>query len=158
MIAASLREARASLLADTSVRGVAFGRALADILDGTLTALFEEIARPKVALVSLGSYARRELCPGSDVDVLLLHDVRGRNEAELRTLAERCWYPLWDAGFVTGHGLRTVRDSIALADSDLDALTVLLDARHVAGDHALTDALVTGGRDRKSTRLNSSHL
>jgi [protein-PII] uridylyltransferase len=156
MIAASLREARASLLADTSVRGVAFGRALADVLDRTLTALFEEIARPKVALVALGSYARRELCPGSDVDVLLLHDVRGRNEAELRTLAERCWYPLWDAGFVTGHGLRTVRDSVALADSDLDALTVLLDARHVAGDAALTDALVAGGRKlaaRRSRRV-----
>ena len=38
-------------------------------------------------------------------------------------LAERCWYPLWDAGFVTGHGTRTVKESLALADDDLDALT-----------------------------------
>ena len=37
-------------------------------------------------------------------------------------MTEQLWYPLWDAGFVTGHGARTVKESIALADDDLDAL------------------------------------
>ena len=122
MIAASLRDARASLLADTTRRGVAFGEALADVLDRTLRELFEDVGgKTRVALVALGSYARRELCPGSDVDVLLLHDAKGRGLPAVRDLAERIWYPLWDAGFVTGHGTRTVKDSIALADEDIDA-------------------------------------
>jgi [protein-PII] uridylyltransferase len=157
MIAASLRDARASLLADTTVRGAAFGEAMADVLDRTLTELFEDVGgRTRVALVALGSYARRELCPGSDVDVLLLHDAKGRSLPAVRDLAERIWYPLWDAGLVTGHGTRTVKDSIALADEDIDALTAFLDAHHIAGDADLTDELVTRGRQlaqRRSRRV-----
>ena len=146
MIAASLRDARASLLADTTRRGAAFGEALADVLDRTLRELFEDVGgKTRVALVALGSYARRELCPGSDVDVLLLHDAKGRGLPAVRDLAERIWYPLWDAGFVTGHGTRTVKDSIALADEDIDALTAFLDAHHIAGAEDLTDELVTRG-------------
>jgi [protein-PII] uridylyltransferase len=157
MIAASLRDARASLLADTSLRGVGFGEALADVLDRTLRELFDDVGgKTRVALVALGSYARRELCPGSDIDVLLLHDAKGRALPAVRDLAERIWYPLWDAGFVTGHGTRTVKDSMALADEDIDALTAFLDAHHIAGNEELTDELVTRGRQlaqRRSRRL-----
>ncbi|GIU86308.1 MAG: bifunctional uridylyltransferase/uridylyl-removing enzyme [Acidimicrobiia bacterium] len=140
--ASSLRERRTALVADGGLRGAAFGRALADVLDEALGGLLAELAvGVPVALVALGSYARRELCPGSDVDVLLLHDARGRNVASVRSLAERCWYPLWDAGFVTGHGVRTVKESLALAEDDVDALTAMLEVRLVAGDGALVDAL-----------------
>ena len=106
--------------------------------------------------VALGSYGRRELCPGSDVDVLLLHDVRSKHRGAVKQLAERCWYPLWDAGFVTGHGMRTVKESLALADEDLDALTSFLDGRTIAGDATLTDELIAKGRQlasRRATRV-----
>ncbi|MDQ1458842.1 MAG: [protein-PII] uridylyltransferase, partial [Actinomycetota bacterium] len=99
-------------------------------------------AAGNVALVGLGSYARRELCPGSDVDVLLVHNLRGRRSADtVRTTTEQLWYPLWDAGFVTGHGARTIKESIALADDDLDALTALLDVRVIAGASELGEEL-----------------
>jgi len=157
MIGPTLRDARASLLADPKVRGLDFGIALADLLDRCLTELFDAAGgADRIALVALGSYARRELCPGSDVDVILLHDAPRRREAEVRAVAERCWYPLWDAGFVTGHGVRTVRESVTLADADLDALTSLPDARHVVGDATLTDELVTAGRklaERRGRRV-----
>ena len=42
------------------------------------------------------------------------------------------WYPLWDAGFVLGHRCGTVKEALALADDELDALTALLDVRLVA--------------------------
>ena len=117
---ARLRAERAKLLDDESLQGRAFGRALAALLDSALTTLatrFGESAN--VALVALGSYGRAELCPGSDVDVLLVHSGRGRRGTDdVRALAEQVWYPLWDAGFVTGHGARTVRESIALADDE----------------------------------------
>jgi [protein-PII] uridylyltransferase len=148
VIAASLKDARASLLADTSVQGRAFGVALSDMLTNALSELFEGLGpRAPVALVALGSYARRELCPGSDIDLLLLHNAKPRQQAAVRELAERLWYPLWDAGFVTGHAARSVRESIALANDDLDALTSLLDGRHITGARELTDDLVE--RDRQ---------
>ena len=148
MITESLRDARAALLADTSVQGGAFGAALAEALDTNLRKLFEELG-PRVpsALAALGSYGRGELCPGSDIDVLLLHDARGRKRNDVSPLAEQLWYPLWDAGFVTGHGTRTVKESIALADEDLDTLTAFLDARLVVGDDRLVDELVAKARD-----------
>jgi [protein-PII] uridylyltransferase len=153
VIRSTLREGRSALLADPSVRGNAYGVALSELLDRTLRELFEDLGpRTPVALVTLGSYARRELCPGSDVDVMLLHDARGSKRAAVGELAERCWYPLWDAGFVTGHSTRSVKESIALADEDLDVLTALLDARGLIGDAGLTDALLSRGRDLAERR------
>ena len=158
--ASSLRERRAALVADEALRGAAFGRAMASVLDETLRRLLDELAPPvPVALVALGSYARGELCPGSDVDVLLLHDARGRGVAAVGALAERCWYPLWDAGLVTGHGVRNVKESIALADEDVDALTSMLEVRAVAGDRALAATLRARAVDlarRRRARLLTS--
>jgi [protein-PII] uridylyltransferase len=88
------------------------------------------------AVVALGSYARNELCPGSDVDVMLVHDGRA-DKGDVGAAAETLWYPLWDAGFVLGHAVRTPKEALALATTDLDALTVLLDLRVVAGDEAI---------------------
>jgi [protein-PII] uridylyltransferase len=105
-------------------------------------------------LVALGSYGREQLCPASDVDVLLLHGAPRRREDDVRALAERLWYPLWDAGFVTGHATRTPKESLALADTDLDALTALLEARHVAGDASVTEGVVAGARRLAERRRN----
>jgi [protein-PII] uridylyltransferase len=154
VIAARLREQRAAIMADTTLQGREFGIALAEVIDESLRSAFAEIDADKdVAIVALGSYGRRELCPGSDVDVLLVHNFRNRKQvATVREMTERLWYPLWDAGFVTGHGARSVKDSIDLADSDLDALTALLEIRHVAGDDALTTELERKARDLAQRR------
>jgi [protein-PII] uridylyltransferase len=134
-----LRDARARLVADSALGGPAFGAAYAALLDGVLAPLFERAAGEEAAaLVSLGSYAREELCPGSDVDLLLLHG-GGRT---IPALADALWYPLWDAGFVVGHSARTLKEAVAVADGDLHVLTSMLDVRHVAGDEALSSALV----------------
>jgi [protein-PII] uridylyltransferase len=149
-----LRDARVRLLADQTLRGSAFGAALADAVDAALVEAFGDVGDAgEVALVGLGSYARRELCPGSDVDVLLVHNLRGRRSADaVRTLTEQLWYPLWDAGFVTGHGARTIRESVALADDDLDALTALLDVRLIAGVGELAVDLERKARELAARR------
>ncbi|MGH8977745.1 MAG: DUF294 nucleotidyltransferase-like domain-containing protein, partial [Acidimicrobiia bacterium] len=153
----SLRAARAALLEDDALRGSAFGAALSARLDAALAGVFDAARGPlRVSLVALGSYARRELCPGSDVDLLLLHDVRTKQRDAAREVAERCWYPLWDAGFVTGHALRSVKESIALADAELDTMTSFLVVRPVAGDDTLTTELVAKARQlavRRSARV-----
>ena len=132
--AARLRIARDRVVADTRLRGAAFGAALADVCDATLEETAATLTlKGKWAVVVAGSYARRELCPGSDLDVVLVHGggARGRDaESAARTL----WYPFWDAGFSLGQATRTPKEALALADNDLDALTALLDVRVVAGD------------------------
>ena len=90
-----------------------------------------------LAVVAVGGYGRRELTPGSDLDVLLLH-TRPR---DVKELADRLWYPIWDAGVGLDHSVRTVDEAAAVAREDLKAALGLLDARHVAGDPALTTRL-----------------
>jgi len=132
--ATRLRTERERVVADTRVRGAAFGVALADLCDTVLAETAAHLTlKGKWAVIVAGSYARRELCPGSDLDVVLVHGggARGRDaEAAARTI----WYPFWDAGFSLGQATRTPKEALALADSDLDALTALLDIRVVAGD------------------------
>jgi [protein-PII] uridylyltransferase len=90
-----------------------------------------------VAVVAVGGYGRAELTPGSDLDVLLLHD-RPRDAKEV---ADRLWYPIWDTGVGLDHSVRTVEEAATVAREDLKAALGLLDARHVAGDPALTSRL-----------------
>ncbi|HEX5613668.1 MAG TPA: [protein-PII] uridylyltransferase [Acidimicrobiia bacterium] len=161
MHASTLRDARDALVASHELRGTGFGRALGALLDDALGGLLDELqpsVSVPVALVALGSYARGELCPGSDIDVLLLHGAsrKPRVRDEVRAAAERLWYPLWDAAFVTGHAARTVKQSIALADEDTDGMTALVHVRHVAGDPTLTAELEQRARQlaqRRARRL-----
>ena len=131
----AIRADRDALFGDPSLRGRAFCRAYSNRADAWLTTLLG--GERDVALVAVGGYGRAELAPGSDLDVVLLHGGR----KDVRELAERIWYPLWDAGLKLGHGVRTVKEALALAASDLDTATSLLDARLIAGDPALSEEL-----------------
>jgi [protein-PII] uridylyltransferase len=93
-----------------------------------------------VALVAVGGYGRRELLPGSDLDVLLLHAGR----PDISALADRIWYPIWDSGTRLDHAVRTPREGREVARADLRAALGLLHARHVAGDPGLTTELRLG--------------
>ncbi|MEU9831211.1 [protein-PII] uridylyltransferase [Streptosporangium sp. NPDC048047] len=89
-----------------------------------------------VALVAVGSLGRGELAPGSDLDLVLLHDGR----QDVARVADRLWYPVWDAGVGLDHSVRTVEEAAAVARDDLKAVLGLIQARHVAGDPELTRA------------------
>ena len=93
-----------------------------------------------MALVAVGGYGRRELLPGSDLDVLLLHTGR----PGISGLADRIWYPIWDSGAHLDHAVRTPREGREVAQADLRAALGMLHARHVAGDPALTAELRAG--------------
>jgi [protein-PII] uridylyltransferase len=93
-----------------------------------------------VSLVAVGGYGRRELLPGSDLDVLLLHAAR----PDISELADRIWYPIWDSGIRLDHAVRTPREGREVARADLRAALGLLHARHVAGDPSLTAELRLG--------------
>ena len=131
----------APLLADELLTGAAWCQAHAELVDQWLAGLFAEAvpAGSGAALVAVGGYGRSELCPRSDVDVLLLHD-KGLEVAEL---AAALWYPIWDQGLKLGHNVATVRQALALAAKDLESATTLLSARHIAGDESLSAELAS---------------
>src|SRR5438270_2908572 len=127
---------RRELLGNRKLTGSAFCRAHAALVESWLVELLG--AEEDVCLVAVGSLGRRELCPYSDLDLLLLH--RGRRD--VGAVAERLWYPIWDSGLSLDHSVRTVKEALSVADSDLKAAIGLLDARPIAGDMKLGDALV----------------
>src|ERR1019366_1954437 len=102
-----------ALLRDSSLRGSVFSRAYGAFIDEWLRTLVPD--PDDVAVIAVGGYGRQELCPGSDLDILLLH--KGRKD--VARLAEQLWYPLWDAGLQVDHSVRTVRQALAEAAADL---------------------------------------
>jgi [protein-PII] uridylyltransferase len=91
----------------------------------------EEIHDGSVALAALGSYGRRELCLGSDVDLLVIH--QGRLSRETSEMIRRVLYTLWDAKLEVGHSVLTFQECNRLALSDFRFLTSVMDARFLLG-------------------------
>jgi [protein-PII] uridylyltransferase len=112
-----------SFAADRARRSAGADRWLAGLLP----------AGPGVALLAVGGFGRRELLPGSDLDLLLLHDgVPG-----ISGIADRIWYPVWDSGVRLDHSVRTPDEARQAATADLKVALGLLYARPVAGDAGL---------------------
>ncbi|GAA0664607.1 [protein-PII] uridylyltransferase [Streptomyces malaysiensis subsp. malaysiensis] len=139
--------ARLRLLQEGARSGPPRRSALADLTDQWLAALLTGgvesagIGRG-AALVAVGGYGRGELSPRSDLDVLLLHDGTADRSA-LAALADHIWYPVWDMGLALDHSVRTPDEARGTAAEDLKVQLGLLDARHIAGDAALTADLRT---------------
>jgi [protein-PII] uridylyltransferase len=83
------------------------------------------------AVVAVGGYGRGELCPYSDIDLLILYD---RTSEEFgRFLAKELVYLLWDINLKVGHSFRTPEQSIEMARADSTAENALIDARLLVG-------------------------
>ena len=93
-----------------------------------------------ISIIALGGYGRDELCPYSDIDLLILYSVKSKKWA--KELTEHLLYFLWDLNLEIGHSVRTVDECIELSkDHDTTILTSLLDSRHIYGDEKLTKKL-----------------
>lgn len=112
---------------------------------------------PGLALAMVGSLARGEAGPASDVDLVLLHEGRHLSPATLARLADALWYPLWDGGLRLDHSVRTIAACREVASVDLGAAVGLLDLALVAGDAALVGrtrtVLCEDWRDASRRRL-----
>jgi [protein-PII] uridylyltransferase len=135
--------ARLRLLTEGARSGPPRRSALAELTDDWLAGLFAAGSQglAGVSLVAVGGYGRGELSPRSDLDLLLLHD--GADTDAVAALADRVWYPVWDLGLALDHSVRTPAEARRTAAEDLKVQLGLLDARHLAGDPALTASLRT---------------
>jgi [protein-PII] uridylyltransferase len=115
----------------------------ADLMDRFIRSLFFEAGlRDKIradrkdvfTVIALGSYGRRALCFGSDVDLMVVH--QGRLSPEMNEIIPRALYPLWDAKLDVGHSILTVQECVRLSRNDFRVLTSVMDARFLLGSRA----------------------
>ncbi|MFM2437332.1 MAG: Bifunctional uridylyltransferase/uridylyl-removing enzyme, partial [Actinomycetota bacterium] len=156
---AVFRNARAELLASPWTPDLPPAQrraALSDLTDGWLQGVFAASGAPPqgAALVAVGGYGRRELAPGSDIDLVLLHSPG----TDVDEVADRVWYPVWDSGLRLDHSVRTPAQARRMANSDLKVMLGLLDARTVVGDASLLAGLrasaLSDWRARAAERLS----
>ena len=108
-----------------------------------------------VALAAIGGYGRGELSPGSDLDILILHQGQFRQE-RLSSFVNALLYPLWER-FTVDHSVRTRDETSKTSKCDIKVALGLLDIRLIAGDPNLVAAVqsdsVNSWRKNSRTRL-----
>ncbi|MCH2415619.1 MAG: [protein-PII] uridylyltransferase [Acidimicrobiales bacterium] len=133
------------LLLEGSTTGSVFCAELTKRVDQFIEEIFEAAGSPpEIAVCAIGGYGRKELCPGSDIDVLLIHD----QSVDVLPIAEKIWYPLWDAGLKLGHQVGTQEEILNLAESSLETATSLLSSRSIAGDNEIVDLLAEKAQEQ----------
>ena len=104
----------------------------------TLWAQNVDISQP-ISLIAVGGYAREELHPYSDVDMLiLLGDSLTEQPPES---ISRFLTQLWDVGLEIGHSVRSLKQCRELAEQDITIATNLLETRLLAGSPVLFKSL-----------------
>ncbi|HWX43100.1 MAG TPA: [protein-PII] uridylyltransferase [Blastocatellia bacterium] len=94
-----------------------------------------EIELKTCTAVALGGYGRRDLSPGSDIDILFLH--AGRRSEGAKKFAQQVLYLLWDIGLTVGHSFRSVAECVDMSRRDLHSRTAMSEARLITGSQAL---------------------
>lgn len=130
-----MRSGRSPLLVAPELRGRQYAEALSDATDAWFQQVVAQagLSGADIALLAVGGYGRRELCPYSDVDVILVHG-DGVDGAEV---AEALWYPAWDRGLKLGYAVVTIEQAKALLDEEFEWATSLQHTRLVAGRQEL---------------------
>ena len=99
------------------------------------------LKKPKaVSLTAVGGYGRGELSPGSDLDLLILHD-DSEKSATLAEFVNAFLYPLWNAKVSLDHSVRTRIETRDMAQEDIRVALGLLDIRLIAGNTELAAAV-----------------
>ena len=133
-------------------------RFLSQLFQEALRAHFESDTGKEIALAAVGGYGRGELSPGSDLDILILHNGKIAEE-KLKAVVNDLLYPLWDRNSVD-HSVRTRSQTRDAAASDLRVATGLLDIRFIAGNANLVSAVQADSLDywRRDAQRNLPEL
>ncbi len=121
-----------------------------------------KFSRKPLSIVAVGGYGQKELCAGSDIDLLFLH--HDLPEDLLSEAVERVTYALWDEHLDVGYRVCTIEEVLADASRDLSFLTALLSMRLVAGSrslfqkmaHLFEERLISGRRKELFERLKKA--
>lgn len=149
-------DARRALVARADLAPAALRAQLWELARSTLNDLAAGHLPGGWALLAIGGTAKAQLCPGSDLDLLLLHPDRVADR-QVAAVAEQLWYPLWDQGWKVTPLTHAPSTARAQAGRDLVTATALLSTAHVGGDAdlsaAVVDAVATQWRKQGGARL-----
>jgi len=125
----------------SGISGTDTVRFMSEMADSLIRVLWDqlEMAQPNeanlVALVAVGGYGRMELCPQSDIDLLIITSEKPtKHEIDQ---AENIVRSLWDYGFVLGSSVRSISQCKEASIKDPETWTSFLNERFVAGNHEL---------------------
>jgi [protein-PII] uridylyltransferase len=108
------------------------------IMDAAIAQLRSKgIKPPKLALMAIGGYGRRELNPKSDVDIAFLHAGRRSLPEGVEIVVTDVLNVLFACDFTPGHSTRNLSESIAEANREMQSKTAMLEARQLWGDKEL---------------------
>jgi [protein-PII] uridylyltransferase len=139
-----VEEARLRMLHRAGGSGIEICEMRSDVLDAALKYLWKEMLasedaaearKVSLSLVATGGYGRRQMNPGSDVDVLfLLEGKSAQTPAPIATLISGFQTMLWDIGYKVGDSsTRSVGETIKQANADNQVKTALIESRYLAG-------------------------
>ena len=101
-----------------------------------------------LAAIAVGGYGRKELAPGSDLDLLFLlpessRACPGRIAPATKACISAVVASLWDLGFELDHAVRSASECLELARDDATVLAGLVDRRLLWGGFGLFTSLDT---------------
>jgi len=137
-------------------------RERSDQIDREISSLFLDALRASqmpsesVALGAVGGYGRGELSPGSDIDLLILHD-GNQSEAKLSDFVNAILYPLWDQSRSVDHSVRTRFETLENAKNDLRVQLGLLDLRYLCGEELLVEGVARDASENWIKNFSKYH-
>jgi len=97
---------------------------------------------PDIALIAVGGYGRRELHPGSDIDILVL--LKKQENKSLGEKLSQYFTFLWDLGLDLGHSVRTIDECWQAGRRDITIATNFLESRLLTGYDKLYEQFQQG--------------
>ncbi len=98
-----------------------------------------KIRDQKLSLIAVGGYGRGELHPASDIDLMIL--LPSSINPAIKTRIEDFLRFLWDIGLEVGHSVRTVKDCVREAKTDITVVTNMMESRLLTGREDLYVAM-----------------
>ncbi|HUW50188.1 MAG TPA: [protein-PII] uridylyltransferase [Sulfuricella sp.] len=121
------------------------------LVDGLLKSIWQQISLPSSgALVAVGGYGRKQLYPGSDIDLLIL--LPASPDSTIEQKLEHLIGLLWDIGLEVGHSVRTLPECLEEATKDITVQTNLLEARFLTGNRILFESLAAALQQNLNAR------
>ncbi|MCY4421154.1 MAG: [protein-PII] uridylyltransferase [Gammaproteobacteria bacterium] len=100
-----------------------------------------QVSNHMAALVAVGGYGRRELFPGSDIDIMILLD-KGCDE-QTKQKVKTFLTLLWDIKLPVAQSVRTLKECVSEARMDVTVMTCLMEHGYLSGNRQLYDRFVT---------------
>lgn len=110
-----------------------------------------------IAVFALGGYGRGELCPYSDVDLMILSRPGLTREAP-GDRAKALLHLLWDAGITVGHSVRTIDEALETRTSSIESWAATLEHRFLCGNEKIAGDFLAAMRSVIGPEENTSFI